>query len=215
MDLCENLKTNDSNEFRAFAKWVRDTYRTAEHCLNVSFFARVAETSLTEWHEVAALAWARSNNDLSYPFVSRPAFYLRCTQLGLFSTSVNAESIFGTGIGQDLYFRGCNDIFGADFDYMLLADSVKRLNFQFGGKVPNVNGIIFTNGKLDAHFAFGITEHVVEGNQDVLVRNLAGNFCFNVMIFRIDKKIALVFRLWKVGRFGFDKRIRYARVDRS
>lgn len=129
------------------------------------------ETALTDWNDIANLAWA-DTWDLSYPFVSRPLFYLRCSQLGLFPTSVNARSAFGTGIGQDLYFRACNDIFGGEYDYMLLGASVDQINFQFGGKRPNVGNVIFTNGVLDAHFTFGITEEY--GGDDVTVFNLPG-----------------------------------------
>lgn len=172
LDLCADLSANDENEFLAFAQWVRETYRSDEFCLDVSFFGNAYEGSMTEWHEITELAWSEGL-DMTYPFVSRPLFYLRCTQLALFPTSVNAISSFGHSIGQDLYFEGCSEVFGPEYDYMLLAEAVNRVNFQFGGKQPNVSKVILTNGILDGHFDFGITSGDYEGD-DSIVRNIAG-----------------------------------------
>lgn len=180
VDLCADLSSNNENEFLAFAQWVRETYRSDEVCLDVSFFGNAYEASLAQWDEIAQLAW-NETMDFTYPFVSRPLFYLRCTQLALFPTSVNAESVFGNSIGQDLYFHGCSEVFGPDYDYMLLAETVNRINFQFGGKQPNVSKVILTNGVLDGHFDFGITAGDYRGD-DSIVRNIAGKIMQGVIV---------------------------------
>lgn len=167
-NLCTDLNATDVTETEAMARWVRHVF-TGEFCLDVSFDFRAFEASLTDWDNIFALSWTQGLS-IAYPFISRPLFYLRCTQLGLFPTSVNARSSFGNAIGQDLWFVGCNAAFGSGYDYTLLQNAVEQLEFQYGGKNPAVTNAIFTNGELDTQFAFGITES--SGDQTTHVRNI-------------------------------------------
>lgn len=155
-NLCADLNSAGITEADALARWVRHVF-TGEFCLDVSFDFRAFETSLTSWDDIFGLSWTQ-NLSISYPFVSRPLFYLRCTQLGLFPTSVNARSSFGNAVGQDMWYEGCKAAFGAGYNYSLLQSSIDQLAFQYGGKNPTITNAIFTNGELDTQFGFGITE---------------------------------------------------------
>lgn len=101
--------------------------------------------------------------------MSRPQIYLRCTQLGLFGTTVNAVSPFGTQIGQDFHFFGCNLVFeDTDYDYMKIQEEIDVLTHRYGGKNPGISNVVYTNGALDTHFDFGITDVEVRANSTVI-----------------------------------------------
>lgn len=155
-NLCADLNSTGISETDALARWVQHVF-TGEFCLDVSFDFRAFEASLTSWEDIFDLSWTQGLS-IAYPFISRPLFYLRCTQLGLFPTSVNARSSFGHAIGQDVWFYGCNEAFGAGYDYTLLQSAIDQLQFQYGGKNPTITNAIFTNGELDSLYSFGITE---------------------------------------------------------
>lgn len=130
----------------------------SDRCLDLSFYNQVNKASDYDWNEIQRLSWADWGNNYAYPFVSRPNFYWRCSQLGLFPTTVNADSLFGNTIGQDVYFWACSEIFGTAYDYLKLKENIETLNRNYGGKYPQVENVIYTNGQLDVNFEFGITE---------------------------------------------------------
>lgn len=175
--MCADLNATDVTEFEAFARWIRHVY-TEENCLDVSYYTHAWQSSITSWQEVAELNWGETNIQV-YPFVSRPLFYLLCTQIGMFPTGVSARSLFGTSVGQDMYFHGCNEAFGDGYDYMLLADSVEQLKLQYGGKNPAVSNVLFTNGELDTNFAFGVTDNNNESG--MFVHNIPGKYSVFLM----------------------------------
>lgn len=135
------------------------------------------EASFVDWEDITDLAWNKSLN-IAYPFVSRPLFYLHCTQLGLFATNMDAESLFGSLTGLELYRSGCIKVFdlnNGDYYFEFLIEAVDRLEKQFGGKNPGVSNVIYTNGQIDSHFAFGISS-MVDRQPDVHVRNIPSQF---------------------------------------
>lgn len=153
-------------EFDAFARWVQRVF-TPQICLDVTYFSRIYEASFTDWKDIAELAWSPALN-VVYPFVSRSLFYLRCSQLGLFAISSNdnkteaTETLFGNATTPDMYAEGCTAVFDVDqegdFDFEQLESAINELTVRFGGKNPGVTDVIYTNGMLDTHFSFGITE---------------------------------------------------------
>lgn len=159
-------------EFVAFTRWIRHIINK-QICLDVAFFSRMYEASFVDWIDITDLAWNKSLN-IVYPFVSRPLFYLHCTQLGLFATNMDAESLFGTLTGREFYRNGCIKVFNlneGDYDFEYLTDAVDKLETQFGGKNPAVSNVIYTNGQLDIHYAFGIIS-MVDRQPDVHVWNI-------------------------------------------
>lgn len=194
-------------EFVAFTRWIRHVINK-QICLDVAFFSRMYEASFVNWEDITDLAWNKSLN-IAYPFVSRPLFYLHCTQLGLFATNMDAESLFGTLTGLELYRNGCIKVFNlneGDFDFELLAEAVDKLEMQFGGKNPAVKNVIYTIGQLDIHFAFGILS-IADRQPDVYVRNIPREFGAEFIDF--IKKIFNYFfslpRVCKIGRFVFSR----------
>lgn len=172
-------------EFVAFTRWMRHIINK-DICLDVAFFSRMYEASFVAWQDINDLAWNKSLN-IVYPFVSRPLFYLHCTQLGLFATNIDAESLFGNLTGRELYRNGCMKVFNlrkGDYDFDILSEAVDRLEKQFGGKNPAVSNVIYTNGMLDIHFAFGIIGGADRQTVDeVYVRNIPRKFDYVVTIF--------------------------------
>lgn len=99
---------NEKN-FESLGRWIEHVF-TPSICLDLSFESRVFESSyFTNWSDISWLAWEPLN--VAYPSVSRSQIYLSCTELGLFPTNVNADSIFGRSVAQDFYFHGCSEIF--------------------------------------------------------------------------------------------------------
>lgn len=78
------------------------------------------------------------------------------------ATTVNADTIFARTIAQDYYRLVCQDAWYR-FDYMTSKQAVEQLNQQYGGKLLKITKAIFSNGKLDVNYAFGVTEY---GNKD-------------------------------------------------
>lgn len=158
------FETPDSDmvEFDAFGRWVQRVF-TPQICLDVTYFSRIYEASFVDWKDIEDLAWSPKLN-VVYPFVSRSLFYLRCSQLGLFAISSNDESatLFGNATGPDMYAEGCTTVYDVDqegdYDFEQLERAIVELHTRFGGKSPGVTNVFYTNGLLDTHYAFGITE---------------------------------------------------------
>lgn len=159
-DLAQQDAAEDSAQFEAYARWVRHVF-TDELCLDVSYFSRVEEAQNPDWEFIRQLAWTEDDANLAYPVPSRPNLFWRCTQLGMFGTTANANTLFGNTIGQDMFFRFCEAAFGLDYDYLHLAGAVENLNVQFGGNRPAVHDVLYTNGELDPQRQFGV--HDVTG----------------------------------------------------
>lgn len=156
MNFCADLNSTE-DAFENFAAWVRYVF-TDETCLDLAFRNQTNHALVEDWDAIAELNWAPGLN-VAYPFMSRPQFYLRCTHLGLFGTNVNAGTIFGNLIAQDLHFAGCRTVFGEyGYDYLQLRGAIESLNLRYGGKNPGIQNVVYTNGALDTHFEFGITE---------------------------------------------------------
>lgn len=150
---------------------------TEDICLDVNYLSRLYEVQLEEWSYIDNLNWAHNLN-VAYPFMSRPQTFLRCTQLGLFGTTVNADSIFGTTIAQDFHFRGCQAAFEAgNYNFTQLSGAIESLNLRHGGKNPGVSNVVYTNGVMDIYFAFGVTEEQIGAN-NVHVINIPCEFSF-------------------------------------
>lgn len=131
---------------------------TNEICLDVSFESRQYEAINENWDYINYLNWVPGLN-IAYPFMSRPQLYARCTQLGLFGITANASTIFGTHIGKNLHSNGCGGVFGDHgYDFTYLPGAIEALNLRYGGKNPGIQNVVYTNGALDSHFEFGITE---------------------------------------------------------
>lgn len=183
------------DEFHRFAQWTRHVF-TDYFCLDLSFFSRVSEAQNHDWNDIQELAWGASMH-IAYPFVSRSQFFLQCSELGMFPTSVNAESAFGTTIGQDFYFLGCTEVFYDEYEFEVLDGAINNLQQVFGGKLPEVSNVVFTNGQLDPYYSFGITED--DPSRNLTVINIPCEYEFVAILVQENIVIVLGFRLWKVS----------------
>lgn len=171
-NLCADISRHDPEiedfpEFEAYAKWVKKVF-TADYCLDASFKSRVNESSNIVWQDIASLNWQDTGVNVAYPVPSRPTLYWQCTQLGQFGTTVNVDTLFGHSIGQDLYLKFCRSIFGPEYRYEHLGRAVDDLYRQFGGTLPTIHDVIFTNGELDPALRSGIFKLHPDVNSGVL-----------------------------------------------
>lgn len=104
---------------------------------------------------------------------ARQNLYLKCTQLAHHATTVNGDTLFARTIAQDFYRLVCQDAWYR-FDYMTSTQAVEQLNRQYGGKHMAISRAIFSNGKFDVNYAFGITQ--ISDAMDTHVINIPSKY---------------------------------------
>lgn len=178
-DFCTDIQQVDPEvvdyrQFEAFARWTRTVF-TDEFCLDVNLYSRATEAVNGDWDFIGFLNWQQFGVNFAYPVPSRPILYWRCTQLGQFGTTVNADTLFSHAIGQDLYFNFCRAAFGPSFRFEHLAGAVELLSVNYGGQMPKVADVIFTNGQLDPALGSGVFVDDPDVNTHVL--EIESEFC--------------------------------------
>lgn len=163
--LANKNASSQTPELDAFGAWFRSVF-TDEFCLDVNIGYRANEAWQTSWEFIRYLHWNPLGINIGYPFPSRPSLWLACTQLGGWATSVNSQSLFQHSIGQDTFFRFCQQSFD-EYDYAHLAGSVASLNHRFGGNNPSISKVIYTNADLDPWASFGVREEQRTANSHV------------------------------------------------
>lgn len=109
-NFCNDIQVdNQDDAFEAFGRWVRHVY-TDQSCFDLDYVARQWQSQQVEWEFVDEFAW-NSSFDRSFPFDIRPQWYQKCTQLGLFPTTVNGQTLFGRLIQQEYYYLFCSRAF--------------------------------------------------------------------------------------------------------
>lgn len=137
----------------------------------MNFIDRWQSNIQKAWGVVALRSWANDVH-MIWPFTSRPQLWLTCTQLAGVWTTVNSESsTFGHQIAQDLLFSFCENTFDdGNYNWSELASSVNAIERTFGGTMPRVSRVLYTNGELDARAPFGVLRSDgVVADDDVLV----------------------------------------------
>lgn len=137
-----------------FGKWVTKHYAN-DLCLDYDYLKVLYDISYINWDSPMVANGARQN------------LYLKCTQLAQHATTVNGDTIFARTIAQDYYRLLCQDAWYG-FDYMTSKEAVEQLNHRYGGKNLNITKAIFTNGKLDVNYAFGVTQYGDKDNTHVI-----------------------------------------------
>jgi len=79
-------------------------------------------------------------------------------EFGYFQSTGYKDQPFGNQIPVDFYIRQCRDIFGGQFDEVLLAQGIQRTNTHYGALHPQLRNVTFPNGSIDPWHALGITK---------------------------------------------------------
>lgn len=158
-----------------FGKWVR-THYAADHCLDYDYLSVLNQIGYINWESPMVV---NGGNDFDVYFCisglnfsvfsARQNLYLKCTQLAHHATTVNGDTLFARTIAQDFYRLVCQDTWYR-FDYMTSKQAVEQLNQQYGGKNMAISRAIFSNGKYDLNYAFGITQ--IADGRDTHVINI-------------------------------------------
>uniref|UniRef100_G3TV79 Serine protease 16 n=1 Tax=Loxodonta africana TaxID=9785 RepID=G3TV79_LOXAF len=99
----------------------------------------------------------------------RQWFYQSCTELGFFQTTHSRNHTF-SGLPLRYFLSQCLGVFGSEFNYNSLTQSVQAINMYYGGFNVNGSKIIFSNGSLDPWNALGITKDISEDLPAVFIK---------------------------------------------
>ncbi|XP_011160113.1 putative serine protease K12H4.7 [Solenopsis invicta] len=113
-------------------------YQKDQHkCVDVSYNNFVKTYRNVSWDSLAATS------------IMRQWYHQTCTEYGYFQTTNSDKSIFGTLFPLDYYVNLCIDLYGDYNNGKWLDSRVKRTNIMYGGQLPDLRNVIFTNGDID------------------------------------------------------------------
>lgn len=107
----------------------------SDKCLDVNYDNFVKKYRNISWDSSAA-------EDI------RQWYHQTCTEYGYYQTSSN-KSIFGTLFPLSYYINMCKDLYDDPYNDNILNSRVRRTNIMYGGQLPDLTNVIFTNGDID------------------------------------------------------------------
>lgn len=81
--------------------------------------------------------------------IMRQWYHQTCTEYGYYQTTSSDKSIFGTLFPLSFYIDMCIDLYGDYSNDKILNSRVRRTNIMYGGQLPDLTNVIFTNGDID------------------------------------------------------------------
>ncbi|XP_014206647.1 putative serine protease K12H4.7 [Copidosoma floridanum] len=100
---------------------------------------------------------------------TRQWFFQTCTEYGYYQTTNSSRSVFGTLFELDFFVDLCQNLYGEYYDKNLLEYGVSRTNIQYGGRLPDVTNVIFTNGDVDPWHRLSVLEDLNESSPAILI----------------------------------------------
>ncbi|XP_050448201.1 putative serine protease K12H4.7 [Cataglyphis hispanica] len=88
----------------------------------------------------------------------RQWYHQTCTEYGYYQTTSSDKSIFGTLFPLSFYIDMCTDLYGDYFNDKILDSRVRRTNIMYGGQLPDLTNVIFTNGDIDPWHSLSVLE---------------------------------------------------------
>ncbi|KAM0724395.1 putative serine protease K12H4.7 [Formica fusca] len=79
----------------------------------------------------------------------RQWYHQTCTEYGYYQTTSSDKSIFGTLFPLNYYIDMCTDLYGDYSNDKILDSRVRRTNIMYGGQLPDLTNVIFSNGDID------------------------------------------------------------------
>ncbi|KAL6442248.1 hypothetical protein ACFW04_002486 [Cataglyphis niger] len=90
----------------------------------------------------------------------RQWYHQTCTEYGYYQTTSSDKSIFGTLFPLSFYIDMCTDLYGDYFNDKILDSRVRRTNIMYGGQLPDLTNVIFTNGDIDPWHSLSVLENL-------------------------------------------------------
>lgn len=81
--------------------------------------------------------------------IMRQWYHQTCSEYGYYQTTSANNSIFGTLFPLNYYIDMCTDLYGDYSNDKILNSRVRRTNIMYGGQLPDITNVIFTNGDVD------------------------------------------------------------------
>jgi len=120
------------------------------------------DDSQEECNDVSYKNFLKIYQDVSWdaPTIMRQWTYQTCSEFGYYQTTSSPESIFGKLITLDYYVNMCFDLYGDYYTGETLDSRVRRTNIMYGGQLPDLRNVIFTNGDIDPWHPLSVLEDI-------------------------------------------------------
>lgn len=160
VDFCTDMKREGGDSLNSFARWKNHVYGHDLECFDYGY------ASLVE-----------RNSDVSFDsptYVSgrRQWYYLQCTQVGQFSVT-DETTWLPNALEADYHLTKCQDIFGEQYQPILLQPAVRNLQVQFGSLEQRITNIVYTNGAIDPWLHNGMLYTRDENAEAILIPGYA------------------------------------------
>lgn len=135
-EFCNDMNRENADPLNSFAYWKNHVFGHDLQCFDYAYESVIERLSNT------ALASDGSQ------YGSRQWYYLRCTQLGLFSIT-DSSSWLPHRLSVEFHQRKCEDILGEQYSRAELTLAIVHLTAQFGSLRQRISNIVYTNGEID------------------------------------------------------------------
>ncbi|XP_020290763.1 putative serine protease K12H4.7 [Pseudomyrmex gracilis] len=102
--------------------------------------------------------------------IMRQWTYQTCAEYGYYQTSSSNNSIFGTLFPLNYFITLCIDLYGDHYDETILNSRVRRTNIMYGGRLPDLTNVIFTNGDIDPWHALSVLDDLNAFSPAILIK---------------------------------------------
>jgi len=174
-----------ANPFASAAQYNRDGYPQ----YSLKYQCEYMAGNLTDDQAVAALGnvfsatmeyimscidWSFKSNtqylkELTYSDGSRQWVYMTCAIFGYFQTA-DGDTVFPKGyFDVEYYLQQCKDAFGDHYNDKMVNKGVERTNTVFGDWNPDVENVLFVNGKIDPWHSLSVLEDVNDRSPAILI----------------------------------------------
>ncbi|XP_012279295.1 putative serine protease K12H4.7 [Orussus abietinus] len=141
--------------------------RPTDECLEVDYKRFLEKFADVSWASPAAAS------------STRQWLYQTCTEYGYYQTSNSNRSIFGTLFPLEYFLDMCADLYGNYYDRPALEFGIERTNIMYGGWIPEVTNVIFTNGNVDPWHSLSILEDLNDSSPAIIVNGTS--HCVDLM----------------------------------
>lgn len=126
-------------------------------CVDVSYKDVTSLLRGISWNSPAAIS------------TMRQWYHQTCTEYGYHQTSSSEKSIFGTLFPVDYYINLCFDLYGDYYNKKILDSRVRRTNIMYGGQLPDLQNVIFTNGDIDPWHSLSVLQSLNAFSPAILI----------------------------------------------
>lgn len=136
VDFCTDMKREGADALNAFARWKKHVYGNDLECFDYSYESLVERNSEVAFDAPAVVSGRRQ------------WYYLQCTQLGQFAITDDSTWL-PNAMQPEYHLNKCQDIFGEQYQPILMHPAVRNLQVQFGSLNQRITNIVYTNGAID------------------------------------------------------------------